>query len=117
MKEDSIIRTKSLDFAIRIVKLKRYLQEGKEFDLSSQISRSGTSIGALVREAEYAESKADFIHKLKIALKEANETSYWLELLFKVDLITENLYSSLKEDNDELKKILVSIINTTIRSL
>lgn len=117
MKEDSVIRMKSMDFAIRIIKLRRFLQNAKEFDLSSQVTRSGTAIGALIREAEYAESKADFIHKMRIALKEANETSYWLELLYKTDIVTDNMYGSIKADNEELKKMLVCIINTSIKSV
>lgn len=104
-------------FAIRIVKLKRYLQARKEFDLSGQVVRSGTAVGALVREAEYAESRADFVHKMRIALKEANETSYWLELLFQTGMLDEGLYESLKADCEELKKMLVCIVNTTRQSL
>lgn len=102
--KDSVIRQKSMDFAIRIVKLKRFLQKNKEFDISGQLVRSGTAIGALIREAEYAESKADFVHKMRIALKEANETSYWLELLFETEILTEEGYVSIKNDNEELKK-------------
>ena len=112
-----MIRQKTMDFAIRIMKLKRFLQMRKEFDISGQVTRSGTAIGALVREAEYAESKQDFIHKMRIALKEANETSYWLELLFKTDVLDENSYVSISEDNEELKRMLVCIINTSRRSL
>ncbi len=82
MKRENVIKEKSFDFALRIVKLYKYLQGKKEFVLSKQLLRSGTTIGALVREAEQAESKADFIHKMAIALKEANETQYWLELLY-----------------------------------
>lgn len=89
----------------------------KEFDISGQVTRSGTAIGALVREAEYAESKQNFIHKMRIALKEANETSYWLELLFKTDVLDENSYVSIREENEELKRMLVCIINTSRRSL
>lgn len=89
----------------------------KEFDISGQVTRSGTAIGALVREAEYAESKQDFIHKMRIALKEANETSYWLELLFKTDVLDENSYVSIREEHEELKRMLVCIINTSRRSL
>lgn len=89
----------------------------KEFDISGQVTRFGTAIGALVREAEYAESKQDFIHKMRIALKETNETSYWLELLFKTDVLDENSYVSISEDNEELKRMLVCIINTSRRSL
>ena len=117
MKADNVIRQKTMDFAIRIMKLKRFLQMRKEFDISGQVTRSGTAIGALVREAEYAESKQDFIHKMRIALKEANETSYWLELLFKTDVLDENSYVSISEDNEELKRMLVCIINTSRRSL
>lgn len=115
--KDSVIREKSMNFAIRIVKLKRFLQYNKEFDISGQLVRSGTAVGALVREAEYAESKADFVHKMRIALKEANETSYWLELLFKTDIIAKDGYDSIKNDNEELKKMLVCIINTSVKSV
>jgi len=81
--KENVVRDKSFAFAIRIVRLSRYLAENKkEFILSKQILRSGTSVGALIREADHAESKADFIHKLSVALKEANETDYWIELLF-----------------------------------
>ena len=83
----NVIKAKSFDFALRIVKLYQFLCNKKEFVLSKQLLRSGTSVGALVREAEQAESKADFIHKMAIALKEANETQYWLELLYKSDYI------------------------------
>ena len=107
MKGDSAIRVKSMDFAIRIIKLRRFLQNAKEFDLSSQVARSGTAI----------ESKADFVHKMRIALKEANETSYWLELLYKTEILADNIYNSLKVDNEELKKMLVCIINTSIKSI
>ncbi|WP_298548003.1 four helix bundle protein [uncultured Parabacteroides sp.] len=117
MKRDSAIKIKSMNFAIRIIKLRRFLQNAKEFDLSSQVARSGTAIGALIREAEYAESKADFVHKMRIALKEANETSYWLELLYKTEILDNNIYNSVKADNEELKKMLVCIINTSIKSL
>jgi len=79
----SVIRDKSFAFALQVIKLFQFLQhEKKEFIMSKQLMRSGTAIGALVREAEYAESKADFIHKMAIAQKEANETGYWLELLY-----------------------------------
>lgn len=104
-----------MDFAIRIIKLRRFLQNAKEFDSSSQVARSGTAIGVLIREAEYVESKADFIHKMRIALKEANETSYWLELLYKVEIWADNIYNSIEADNEELKKMLVCIINTSIK--
>ncbi|MFO0109807.1 MAG: four helix bundle protein, partial [Alphaproteobacteria bacterium] len=86
MKQDNIVREKSFEFAIRVVKLSKGLaEERKEFIMSKQLLRSGTSVGAMVREAEHAESKNDFIHKLGIAQKEINETIYWLELLRATD--------------------------------
>ena len=94
----------SFDFAVRIVALSKYLvQERREFVLSKQVLRSGTAIGALAREAQHAESKADFIHKLSIALKEANETDYWLLLLYKTNYLTKSQYESLKVDMEELE--------------
>ncbi len=90
MKRKNIVKDKSFDFAVRVVNVYKYLVDKKrEFILSKQLLRSGTAIGALIREGEQAESKADFIHKLSIALKEANETDYWLELLYKTDYFTE----------------------------
>ena len=118
MSKENIIRTKSFDFAVRIVKAYQHLTESKrEFVMSKQLLRSGTAIGALVKEAEQAESKLDFIHKLNIALKEANETSYWLELLFKTDYFAEQEFTSLQNDCVELLKLLVSIIKTTKANL
>ena len=112
-KRESVLRDKSYGFAIRIVRLSQYLkQEKKEFDLSKQILRSGTSIGALIREAEYAQSNADFISKFSISLKEANETAFWLSLLKDTDYIEEKLYSSLFSDCDEIISMLVSTIKT-----
>ncbi|MBM4422405.1 MAG: four helix bundle protein [Chloroflexi bacterium] len=105
---------KSFAFALRIVKLAKYLQEEKrEFVLAKQVLRSGTAIGALVREAEHAESKTDFAHKMNIALKEANETRYWLELLLQSDYITEQSFKSMQADSEELVKLLVAIVKTT----
>jgi four helix bundle protein len=90
------------------------LQEQKrEFVLSKQLLRSGTAIGALVREAEQAESKPDFIHKMAIALKEANETEYWIELLAQTDYITPKSSESIRTDLTELLKLLTSIIKTS----
>ncbi|MFM6004819.1 MAG: four helix bundle protein, partial [Sphaerospermopsis kisseleviana] len=107
-------KEKSFDFAVRIVNLYQYLNnEKKEFVLSNQLLRSGTAIGALVREAEQAESKADFIHKLAIALKEANESDYWIELIYKTDYLTEKQYKSIKNDITELIRLLTSIIKTS----
>lgn len=100
-----ILKTKTYDFAIRIVKLSQYLQTNKkEFVLSKQILRSGTAIGALVREAEYGQSKIDFIHKLTISLKEANETEYWLCILKDTGYLEEKLFISLIHDCKELLK-------------
>lgn len=112
--KDNIIKTKSFAFALRIVKLYQHLQtEKKEFVLSKQLLRSGTAIGALVREAEQAESNADFIHKLAIALKEANESDYWIELLFQAGYIEENSFNSIILDLKEILKLLTSIIKTS----
>ncbi len=83
--KENIIKNKSFEFALRIIKLYKHLQSEKEYILSKQILRSGTSVGALVRESEHAQSTADFIHKLSIAQKEANESEYWLELLHQSD--------------------------------
>jgi len=108
------VREKSFAFALRIVKLAKFLQgEKKEFVLSKQVLRSGTAIGALIREAEHAQSKADFINKMSIALKEANETDYWLDLLHQSDYLTRDSYSSLHPDIQELIKLLVSIVKTS----
>jgi four helix bundle protein len=115
---DNIIKVKSFNFALRIVKLYQFLStEKKEFVLSKQLLRSGTSIGALVRESEQAESKPDFIHKLAIAQKEGNESDYWLELLFQSDILNDVQYHSLKTDIVEINKILASIIITTKQNL
>ena len=117
MNRENVIKEKSFDFALRIVKLYKYLQEKKEFVLSKQLLRSGTAVGALVREAEQAESKKDFIHKMAIGLKEANETQYWLELLFKSGYLEENQFSSINVDSIEMLKLLTSIIKTAKSNL
>ena len=110
----NIIREKTFAFALRIVKLHRFLNEEKrEYVLSKQLLRSGTAVGALVREAEQAESKADFIHKMAIALKEANETDCWVELLFQSEIINQKECESIKPDAVELIKVLTSIIKTS----
>ncbi len=115
---NNILETKSYAFALRIVKLQKYLHnQHKEFTLSNQVLRSGTAIGALVREAQYAESKPDFIHKLSIALKEAHETEYWLSLLKDSEYITENDFKSINPEIKELLKLLISSINTSKKSL
>ena len=113
-KKKGPIYEKSFAFALRIVKLAKYLQEEKkEYVLSKQVLRSGTAIGALVREAEHAESKTDFAHKMNVALKEANETLYWLELLQQSEYITEQSFKSINSDSEELVKLLVAIVKTT----
>ena len=110
----NILKDKSFAFAIRIVKLYKYLkEEQREPVLSKQVYRSGTAIGALIREAQYAQSKKDFINKLSIAIKEANETMYWLELLFATDFIEQQAFVSMKSNCEELIKMLTSSINTS----
>ena len=112
----SILRDKSYDFALKIVKLSQVLvSEKKEFVLSKQLLRSGTAIGALIREAEFAQSKADFIHKMSISLKEGNETLYWLELLKDSALIAEVEFDSLHSNCRELVAMLLSSIKTSKR--
>ena len=112
MKENVLI-DKSVDFGARIVKLHRYLVNTKhESVLSKQILRSGTSIGANINEAQYGNSKADFIAKLHIALKETAETEYWLHILEKSDYLDENMASSLLNDCLAIKRILIASINT-----
>ncbi len=104
---------KSKVFAIRIVRLYKYLcDEKKEYVLSKQLLRSGTSVGANLAEAEYAISRNDYLAKLYIALKETSETLYWLELLRKTDYLTENQYNSLFRDAEELRKMLSSATKT-----
>lgn len=116
--KENIVKDKSFAFALRIVKLSRFLNEDKrEFVLSKQLLRSGTAIGALVREAEQAESKADFIHKMAIALKEANETDYWIELLFQSETLNQSEYNSINPEIIELCKLLTSIIKSSRNQL
>lgn len=117
MKENKI-KSKSFSFAVRIVKLYQYLKNEKnEFVISKQLLKSGTSIGALIRESEHSESKSDFIHKLAIAQKETNESLYWLELLFSTDIISKEQFESINNDAVELIKILTAIIKSTKLSL
>ena len=112
--KENILKTKSFDFAVRIVKLYKFLKkEHREFILSQQIIRSGTSIGALIREAEHGESLKDFIHKLTIGLKEANESKYWLDLLFATDFINKRMYDSINKDCEELLKLLTASVKTS----
>ena len=114
MKEDNVIRVKSKQFAIRIVRFAQYLRgEKHEKILSNQILRSGTSIGANIYESRNAQSKEDFVHKLSIALKEADETSYWLEILLGARIIEQVEYDSLFTDLNEIISLLTSIIKNT----
>ena len=109
---ESKLKTQSMDFAVSIIYIVKCLKEKRESIISNQIGRSGTSIGANIREAQYAHGKADFIAKLQIALKEANETGYWLELLFKTNYISEEEYKSLDSACTSLRVMLISSINT-----
>lgn len=104
---------KCVNFSVKINKLRKFLREKQhEYNNSDQIQRSGTSIGANYTEACDAESKADFVHKLQIALKEANETIYWLKVLYRSDLISEKQYEELLSDVEELYKVLTASIKT-----
>lgn len=111
MRNDKL-SVQSMDFAVSVINLVKYLKENKEHIISNQIGRSGTSIGANIREAQYAHGKADFIAKLQIALKEANETGYWLELLLKTNYISENQFKELYKICTGLRAMLVASINT-----
>lgn len=111
MKSENIVKTKSFEFAIRIVNLYKYLIEyKKEFILSKQLLKSGTSVGANIREAINAESKPDFIHKLSIAQKECDETLYWLELLYTTQYLNKEEFESINKDAVTIIKIIKSII-------
>jgi four helix bundle protein len=116
--KENVIKTRSFSFAICIVNLFQYLQtEKKEYILSKQLLRSGTSVGAMVREAEHSESKLDFIHKMAIAQKEINETIYWLELLKGTEYLSAEQFESINRDAVELIKMITSIIKTTKANL
>lgn len=111
---ENVVVNKSFDFAVRIVKLYKHLiHETKDYDIAKQLLRSGTSIGANIAESQKAQSKADFLAKLYIALKEANETEYWIRLLYKTDYISETQYKSMNHDVAELISLLTSICKTT----
>ena len=112
--EESLIEEKTFMFAKRMVKAYQYFSANKkEFVLSRQLLRSGTSIGAMVQEARFAQSKADFINKLSIALKEANEAKYWIRLLYETDYMDKSMYDSVYSDAKEIVAILVSIVRTS----
>ncbi len=114
MKTDNVILDKSKVFAIKIINIyKRLCDSKKEYVLSKQLLRSGTSIGANIREAIRGQSKADFIHKMNISLKEASETEYWLELLFAADYLIKDEYAHIYCECQEITKILMAIVKTS----
>ena len=118
MTKDNILVDKSIDFAIRMSNCYRYLLKDKNEDImSKQMFRSGTSIGANIHEGIQAQSKADFLAKLNISLKEASETSFWLVVLHRAEYLEENLFVSLKNDLDEIIRILIATIKTTKKNM
>ena len=118
MTQDNLLTNKSIDFAIRMANCYKYLMEEKrETIMSKQMFRSGTSIGANIHEGIQAQSKADFVSKLGIALKESSETSYWLVVLNRAEYLDEKMYISLKSDIDEIIRILVASIKTTKKNM
>jgi four helix bundle protein len=116
--KENILSEKAYQFALRIVKLNKYMnEEHREFVLSKQILRSGTSIGANIEESVHAQSKIDFVHKLSVAQKEASETNYWLRLLRDSDYLTPKLAESLLENCEEIQKLLTASIKTAKSNL
>jgi len=116
--KESVLKVKSMNFAVRIVNLYKYLQTTKkEFVLSKQVLRSGTSIGANIAESESAISDKDFLAKVYISLKECSETKYWLELLYKTEYIDEQQYESIQADCVELQKIMTATTKTLSKRL
>jgi len=113
MKKRNEILIRSKEFAVRIIKLAQYLEKQRVFALANQIIRSGTSIGANVHEAQSSESKRDFAYKMNIALKEARETEYWIDIIIDSELVPKNRMSGLKDELEEITKMLISIIKTT----
>jgi len=114
MSQDILIDKRSYQFALRVVKAYKYLtKQQNEYVLSKQLLRSGTSIGAMMREAKFAQSRADFVSKASIALKEANETLYWLELLYDSEYIDEKTFNSIHTEAHEITSILASIVKST----
>ncbi len=115
---ENIVKSKSFGFAVKTVNLYKYLcNDKKEFVLSKQLLRSGTAVGALVREAEHAESRADFIHKMAIAQKECNESIYWIELIKETLYIDNQKFEEINTDAVEILKLITSIIKSTKRNL
>ena len=117
MKKLGVLGDKTYSFAIRIIKAYKFLSGKSEFVLSKQLLRSGTAIGALCREAQNAQSKADFLNKMNIALKEANETEYWLSLLKDTEYLDIKIYESMNADCEEIVKILTSTVKTTKKNI
>jgi len=112
--KENVVKDKSFKFAVRVVNLYKFLcNDKKEYVLSKQVLRSGTAIGANIEEADGVISKSDFSSKISIAYKEAKETNYWLRLLWETDYIDSKIFNSLREDCDELCKLLFSILKTT----
>ena len=117
-KDENILVVKSKNFAVRIIRMYQWIRENKnEYLLCKQCVRSGTSIGANIREAIAASSKADFTAKLNISLKEANETQYWLELFHETDYIDNTMFESMNKDIVELLKLLTSILKSTRKNM
>ena len=116
--EENTVKYKSKKFAVRIINLYKYLcDEKKEFILSKQVLRSGTSIGANIAESETAMSQKDFLAKIYIALKECNETLYWLDLLYETDYITDNQFQSLKSDCEEMRRMMSATTKTMLSNM
>lgn len=110
---ENVVKIKSFAFAVRVVKLYQFMcEQKKEFVLSKQLLRSGTSVGAMVREAEHAETKNDFKHKMGIAQKEINEAIYWLELLKETDYLTQEQFESINNDAVEIIKLITAILKS-----
>lgn len=117
MKGLGVLGEKTYTFAIRIINAYKFLVKEGEYVLSKQVLRSGTAIGAICREAQNAQSKADFLHKINIALKEANETEYWISLLKDTNYIDEKMYNSIYSDCDEIVRILTKTVKTIKRNI
>ncbi len=115
---EGIVSKKSYAFALRVIKLYKLLSgERKEFVLSKQLLRSGTAVGALIKEAEHAQSKADFLNKMNVSLKETNETEYWLRLLKDSDYISLREFNAINDDSLEIIRLLASIVKSTKESI
>ena len=110
--QESKLRELSMEFSVEIIELVKYLKSIKESIISNQIGRSGTSIGANIHEAQYAQGKKDFVSKLEIALKEANETGYWLELLYRTNYINEQTFKDLSSKCTSLRAMLIASCRT-----